>query len=70
MTKIFSRLSIGSCLIFMLIFLSERLLVLSEVDSRLTSALQLVLGAGDVGAALTGDPRIGGVIFTGSTEVA
>ena len=35
-----------------------------------TAALQLVLGAGDVGAALTGDPRIGGVIFTGSTEVA
>ena len=35
-----------------------------------TSALQLVLGTGDVGAALTGDPRIGGVIFTGSTEVA
>ena len=35
-----------------------------------TSALQLVLGAGDVGAALTQDPRIGGVIFTGSTEVA
>ena len=35
-----------------------------------TSALQLGLGAGDVGAALTGDPRIGGVIFTGSTEVA
>ena len=32
--------------------------------------LQLVLGAGDAGAALTGDPRIGGVIFTGSTEVA
>ncbi|WP_118833368.1 bifunctional proline dehydrogenase/L-glutamate gamma-semialdehyde dehydrogenase PutA [Neisseria meningitidis] len=36
----------------------------------LTSALQLVLGAGDVGAALTNDARIGGVIFTGSTEVA
>ena len=35
-----------------------------------TSALQLVLGAGDVGAALAQDPRIGGVIFTGSTEVA
>ena len=35
-----------------------------------TSALQLVLGAGDVGAALTQNPRIGGVIFTGSTEVA
>lgn len=33
-------------------------------------ALQLVLGAGDVGAALTQDPRIAGVIFTGSTEVA
>ncbi|STZ75466.1 bifunctional proline dehydrogenase/L-glutamate gamma-semialdehyde dehydrogenase PutA [Bergeriella denitrificans] len=33
-------------------------------------ALQLVLGAGDVGAALTADPRINGVIFTGSTEVA
>lgn len=32
--------------------------------------LQLVLGAGDVGAALTQDPRISGVIFTGSTEVA
>lgn len=32
--------------------------------------LQLVLGAGDVGAALTGDERIAGVIFTGSTEVA
>ncbi|MFP5075178.1 bifunctional proline dehydrogenase/L-glutamate gamma-semialdehyde dehydrogenase PutA [Neisseria sp. WLZKY-1] len=33
-------------------------------------ALQLVLGAGDVGAALTQDERIAGVIFTGSTEVA
>lgn len=33
-------------------------------------ALQLVLGAGDVGAALTADARINGVIFTGSTEVA
>ena len=33
-------------------------------------ALHLVLGAGDVGAALTQDPRIDGVIFTGSTEVA
>ncbi len=32
--------------------------------------LQLVLGAGDVGAALTQDARINGVIFTGSTEVA
>ncbi|WFF39501.1 bifunctional proline dehydrogenase/L-glutamate gamma-semialdehyde dehydrogenase PutA [Moraxella nasibovis] len=33
-------------------------------------ALQLVLGAGDVGAALTSDARIDGVIFTGSTDVA
>ncbi|MDO4441900.1 MAG: bifunctional proline dehydrogenase/L-glutamate gamma-semialdehyde dehydrogenase PutA [Moraxella sp.] len=33
-------------------------------------ALQLVLGAGDVGAALTTDNRIDGVIFTGSTDVA
>ncbi|WP_037586313.1 bifunctional proline dehydrogenase/L-glutamate gamma-semialdehyde dehydrogenase PutA [Stenoxybacter acetivorans] len=32
--------------------------------------LQLILGAGDVGAALTQDTRINGVIFTGSTEVA
>lgn len=31
---------------------------------------QLVLGAGEVGAALTQDERINGVIFTGSTEVA
>lgn len=35
-----------------------------------SEALQLVLGAGDVGAALTQDERINGVIFTGSTEVA
>ena len=33
-------------------------------------ALQLALGAGDIGAALTADPRINGVVFTGSTEVA
>ena len=35
-----------------------------------TDVLQLVLGAGDVGAALTQNPQINGVIFTGSTEVA
>ena len=35
-----------------------------------SEALQLVLGAGETGAALTQDPRISGVIFTGSTEVA
>ena len=33
-------------------------------------ALQLALGAGDIGAALTADPRVNGVVFTGSTEVA
>ena len=33
-------------------------------------ALQLVLGAGEAGAALTQGERINGVIFTGSTEVA
>jgi RHH-type proline utilization regulon transcriptional repressor/proline dehydrogenase/delta 1-pyrroline-5-carboxylate dehydrogenase len=34
------------------------------------SALQLVPGDGKVGAALTADPRVAGVAFTGSTEVA
>ncbi|WP_417067130.1 bifunctional proline dehydrogenase/L-glutamate gamma-semialdehyde dehydrogenase PutA [Niveibacterium terrae] len=35
------------------------------------AALQLLPGRGEtVGAALTADPRVGGVIFTGSTEVA
>ena len=34
------------------------------------SALQLLPGAGDVGSVLTGDPRVGGVAFTGSTETA
>ncbi|MEK6806422.1 MAG: bifunctional proline dehydrogenase/L-glutamate gamma-semialdehyde dehydrogenase PutA [Pseudomonadota bacterium] len=33
-------------------------------------ALQLALGEGDLGAALTRDPRIAGVAFTGSVEVA
>jgi RHH-type proline utilization regulon transcriptional repressor/proline dehydrogenase/delta 1-pyrroline-5-carboxylate dehydrogenase len=32
--------------------------------------LQLALGAGDVGAALVADPRVAGVVFTGSGEVA
>lgn len=35
-----------------------------------TGALQLVTGGGDVGAALTGDPRITGVVFTGSVPTA
>ncbi|WP_299878911.1 bifunctional proline dehydrogenase/L-glutamate gamma-semialdehyde dehydrogenase PutA [uncultured Sulfitobacter sp.] len=34
------------------------------------SALQLLPGGGAVGAALTGDPRLGGVAFTGSTATA
>lgn len=33
-------------------------------------ALQLLLGDGTVGAQLTSDERVGGIIFTGSTEVA
>ena len=33
-------------------------------------ALQLVTGGGDVGTALTGDPRITGVVFTGSVPTA
>jgi RHH-type proline utilization regulon transcriptional repressor/proline dehydrogenase/delta 1-pyrroline-5-carboxylate dehydrogenase len=33
-------------------------------------ALQLMPGAGEVGAALVGDPRVQGVVFTGSTPVA
>ena len=34
------------------------------------SALQLLPGAGDIGAALTSDPRVDGVAFTGSTATA
>ncbi len=34
------------------------------------AALQLLPGAGEVGAALVGDTRTAGVVFTGSTEVA
>ncbi|MBV8837849.1 MAG: bifunctional proline dehydrogenase/L-glutamate gamma-semialdehyde dehydrogenase PutA [Alphaproteobacteria bacterium] len=34
------------------------------------SALHLLLGDGKVGARLTADPRVAGVAFTGSTEVA
>ncbi len=33
-------------------------------------ALQLVTGGADVGSALTGDPRIDGVVFTGSVATA
>ncbi|MCD1633518.1 bifunctional proline dehydrogenase/L-glutamate gamma-semialdehyde dehydrogenase PutA [Martelella mediterranea] len=34
------------------------------------TALQLLPGAGDVGKALTSNPAVGGVAFTGSTETA
>jgi RHH-type transcriptional regulator, proline utilization regulon repressor / proline dehydrogenase / delta 1-pyrroline-5-carboxylate dehydrogenase len=34
------------------------------------AALQLVTGGGEVGAALTGDSRISGVVFTGSVSTA
>ncbi len=34
------------------------------------AAVQLLPGAGDVGAALVADPRVRGVLFTGSTDVA
>ncbi|MGJ8544794.1 MAG: bifunctional proline dehydrogenase/L-glutamate gamma-semialdehyde dehydrogenase PutA [Sulfitobacter sp.] len=34
------------------------------------TALQLLPGGGDIGAALTGDARVGGVAFTGSTGTA
>ena len=34
------------------------------------TALQLLPGAGDVGAALTSDPRVDGVAFTGGTDTA
>ena len=34
-----------------------------------TTALHLVLGDGKAGAALTGDARVAGIAFTGSTEV-
>ncbi len=32
--------------------------------------LQLLPGAGEIGAQIVADPRVGGVLFTGSTEVA
>jgi RHH-type proline utilization regulon transcriptional repressor/proline dehydrogenase/delta 1-pyrroline-5-carboxylate dehydrogenase len=35
-----------------------------------TDALQFLPGGGEVGAALVADPRVRGVMFTGSTEVA
>jgi RHH-type proline utilization regulon transcriptional repressor/proline dehydrogenase/delta 1-pyrroline-5-carboxylate dehydrogenase len=43
--------------------------VLHEAGVPLT-ALQLLPGGGEIGAALTSDPRINGVAFTGSTATA
>ena len=34
------------------------------------TALQFLPGAGEIGAALVGDPRVAGVLFTGSTAIA
>ncbi len=54
----------------------ETPLIAAEAVRILTAAglpagvLQLVPGAGDVGAALVADPRVAGVLFTGSTAVA
>jgi len=54
----------------------ETPLIAAEAVSLLHGAgipadvLQLVPGAGEVGAALVADPRVQGVIFTGSTSVA
>ena len=48
-------------------FLAVRLLHAAGVPA---GALQLALGDGRIGATLCADPRIAGVAFTGSTEVA
>lgn len=56
---------------------AEQTPIISHIAVRLMhaagvpeTALQLLPGAGDVGAALTSDARVGGVAFTGSTETA
>ncbi len=48
---------------------SEAVRVLHEAGVP-GAALQLMPGAGEVGAALVADPRVQGVVFTGSTPVA
>jgi RHH-type proline utilization regulon transcriptional repressor/proline dehydrogenase/delta 1-pyrroline-5-carboxylate dehydrogenase len=48
---------------------AEAMRVLHEAGSP-RDALQLMPGAGEVGAALVADPRVQGVVFTGSTPVA
>ncbi|WP_416186702.1 bifunctional proline dehydrogenase/L-glutamate gamma-semialdehyde dehydrogenase PutA [Fulvimarina uroteuthidis] len=56
---------------------AEQTPVIAHLGTRLLheagvpkDALQLLPGAGEVGAALTSDPRIDGVAFTGSTDTA
>ena len=48
---------------------AEAVRILHEAGVPAT-VLALVPGAGDVGAAIVADPRIQGVVFTGSTAVA
>jgi RHH-type proline utilization regulon transcriptional repressor/proline dehydrogenase/delta 1-pyrroline-5-carboxylate dehydrogenase len=50
--------------------IAARAVALLHASGVPAAALRLVLGDGAVGAALTADPRIGGVCFTGSTAVA
>ena len=50
--------------------IATRLVELIHQAGVPTDALQLVLGAGDIGAALTRSDKIDGVAFTGSTETA
>ncbi|TJY59352.1 bifunctional proline dehydrogenase/L-glutamate gamma-semialdehyde dehydrogenase PutA [Sinimarinibacterium sp. CAU 1509] len=50
--------------------IARRMVDLLHAAGIAPEVLQLVLGAGDVGAALVADPRIAGVVFTGSSEVA
>jgi RHH-type proline utilization regulon transcriptional repressor/proline dehydrogenase/delta 1-pyrroline-5-carboxylate dehydrogenase len=48
---------------------AEAVRVLHEAGTQ-SEALQLMPGAGEVGAAMVADPRVQGVVFTGSTPVA
>lgn len=50
--------------------IATRAIELMLVAGVPAEAIQLLPGAGDVGAKLTSDPRVAGVAFTGSTETA
>jgi RHH-type proline utilization regulon transcriptional repressor/proline dehydrogenase/delta 1-pyrroline-5-carboxylate dehydrogenase len=50
--------------------IAARAVALMHQAGIATSALHLVLGDGETGAALTADARVAGIVFTGSTEVA